>query len=62
MGDRPDAEYVIAAIDLDPWPVTREELARLVSDRRQRGYEPAFEQDGWVVLRRSAGAPSSLKR
>ena len=33
-----------------------------LADRRRRGYEPAFEQDGWVVLRRSAGAPSSLKR
>jgi uncharacterized membrane protein len=48
----PDADYVIAAADLDPWPVTREELAALISERRQRGYVRVFDQDGWVVLRR----------
>jgi uncharacterized membrane protein len=51
----PDADYVIAAADLDPWPMTREEMAAFVSERRQRGYVPVLEQDGWVVLRRSAG-------
>ncbi len=58
----PDAEYVIAAIDLDPWPVTREDIDTFLKERRQRGYEPVFEQEGWVVLRRSAAAPSSPVR
>lgn len=58
----PDAEYLIAAIGLDPWPVTREDIDTFLRERRQRGYEPVFEQEGWVVLRRSAAAPSSLMR
>ena len=58
----PDADYVIAALDLDPWPVTREDIDTFLRERRQRGYEPVFEQEGWVVLRRSAAAPSSPVR
>lgn len=49
----PDADYVIVAIDLDPWPVTREDIDTFLRERRQRGYEPVFEQNGWVVFRRS---------
>jgi uncharacterized membrane protein len=55
----PDSDYVVAALDLDPWPVTREEMAALVSERKQRGYVPIFEQDSWIVLRRSAIAGES---
>ena len=58
----PDVDYVIAALDLDPWPVTRENIAALLQERRQRGYDPVFEQEGWVVLRRSAAARLSPVR
>jgi uncharacterized membrane protein len=47
----PDADYVIAAPDLDPWPVTRDELVGLLLERRQRGYVPMFDENGWIVLR-----------
>ena len=50
----PDADYVIAAADLDPWPMTREEMAALVQARKQRAYVPVFEEGGWIVLRRPA--------
>lgn len=50
----PDADYVIAAADLDPWPITREEIAALLLERKQRGYVPVFEDAGWLVLRRPA--------
>jgi uncharacterized membrane protein len=55
----PDADCVVAALDLDPWPMTREEMIALVSERRQRGYAAVFDHDGWVVLRRSAIAGES---
>jgi hypothetical protein len=34
-------------------------MAALVSERKQRGYVPIFEQDSWIVLRRSAIAGES---
>jgi uncharacterized membrane protein len=50
----PDADYVVAAADLSPWPAARfADLASLVADRRRRGYTPVFEKDGWIVLRRA---------
>jgi uncharacterized membrane protein len=52
-----DADYVIAAADLDPWPMSREEMAALVQERKQRGYVPVFEEGGWIVLRRPAVDP-----
>ncbi len=52
----PDAEYVIAADRLDPWPLeSLDELRALVDARRARGYRPIAEQDGWIVLRRVQG-------
>jgi uncharacterized membrane protein len=51
----PDADYVVAAADLSPWPAVRfEDLASLVEDRRRRGYTPVFDKDGWIVLRRAS--------
>ena len=51
--DAPEAEFVIAAEPLNPWPLaTAAEIRRLVDERRGRGYQPVFERDGWVVLRR----------
>jgi uncharacterized membrane protein len=47
-----DAEYVIAADDLNPWPsASVGELRALLEEKRQRGYIPIFERDGWIVLR-----------
>ncbi len=52
--DAPDTEYVLASDLLDPWPATSfSELQVLLDERRARGYEALFEQDGWVVLRRA---------
>jgi uncharacterized membrane protein len=51
----PDADYVIAAAGLSPWPAARfADLASLVEDRRRRGYTAVFEKDGWIVLRRAS--------
>jgi uncharacterized membrane protein len=51
----PDAEYVVAAPDLDPWPMTRPELADAIAQFTQRGYAAVFDRDGWIVLRRGGG-------
>jgi hypothetical protein len=52
----PDAEYVIAADPLDPWPLeSLDELRALVDARRASGYRPIAEQDGWIVLKRVQG-------
>jgi len=49
----PDADYVIASDSLSPWPSTRfSELRALLEQRQARRYSVAFEQDGWIVLRR----------
>ena len=50
----PDADFVVAAADLSPWPVARfADLAPLLEDRRRHGYTVVFDQDGWIVLRRA---------
>ncbi|HUF47766.1 MAG TPA: DUF2079 domain-containing protein [Vicinamibacterales bacterium] len=49
----PDADFVIAAEPLNAWPLASAgEIRALVDARRQRGYQPVFEQDGWIVLKR----------
>jgi uncharacterized membrane protein len=49
----PDADYVIAAMPLDTWPVPdATTLTQLLDDRRQRGYITVFDESGWIVLRR----------
>jgi uncharacterized membrane protein len=51
----PDAEYVIAADALNPWPLaSTDDLRTLVAKRRSRGYAVIFEQNGWTVLRRAS--------
>ena len=51
----PDADYVITAEGLSPWPVgSAADVRRLVEERLARGYVRVFEEDGWTVLRRSA--------
>jgi uncharacterized membrane protein len=49
----PDADVVIAAAGLSPWPLPDEAaLWRLVDARRSRGYVVVFDENGWVVLER----------
>jgi uncharacterized membrane protein len=49
----PDADYVVAATDLSPWPMTdHADIAKLLEERRGRGYRLIFDENGWTVLRR----------
>jgi len=51
--DTPDAEFVIAASGLSPWPLRDEAaLQRFVEDRQRSGYQTVFQENGWIVLRR----------
>ena len=53
----PDADYVIAAAHLNPWPVaTGAELSDIVDSRFGDGYSVVYDHDGWRVLRRTVGA------
>ena len=48
-----DADFVVANRELNLFPMSdRDELERLLEDRRTRGYKTVFDRDGWVVLRR----------
>ena len=47
----PDADFVIASANSDPWPNTNYDGIRLLlDDRLRRGYSAIFEKDGWTVL------------
>ena len=49
----PDADFVIAAESLNPWPAAGvDELRRLLAVRQAHGYTVAVQRDGWTVLRR----------
>jgi len=49
----PDADFVVAATGLSPWPLPDSEaLTALLDQRRARGYREIFSRDGWVVLQR----------
>jgi hypothetical protein len=51
--DSPDADFIVAAAALSPWPAERfEELAIAIDERRRRGFVAVFEEEGWIVLRR----------
>jgi hypothetical protein len=51
----PDADFVIAARGLNPWPLGSDaDIARLIDDRRRLGYRLVFDESGWTVLRREA--------
>lgn len=51
--DAPDADFVVAAVDIDPWPLAgRADIERLLDERRSHGYTTVFAQAGWVVLKR----------
>jgi uncharacterized membrane protein len=48
----PDADFVIASSNLDPWPHSNyQEIRRLLDERLARGYIVLFEENGWIVLR-----------
>jgi uncharacterized membrane protein len=50
----PDADIVIAAPALSPWPAGHfDELAALIEDRRRNGYQTVVEREGWIVLARN---------
>jgi len=52
--DAPDADYVVAVRDRDPWPlVSDQEIQKLLAQRFEPRYTVAFATDGWLVLRRS---------
>jgi uncharacterized membrane protein len=54
-GNRRDADYVIAAAHLSPWPASSaDELRVWLEGQRARGYITVVEQDGWTLLRRKA--------
>jgi uncharacterized membrane protein len=51
--DAPDADYVLAAERLSPWPAASfDELRNLLEQRKLRGYTVVSERNGWTMLRR----------
>lgn len=54
----PDADFVVASANVDPWPNTSYDGIRLLlDDRLRRGYGAIFEKDGWTVLVRNGSGP-----
>jgi uncharacterized membrane protein len=50
----PESDFVVAADQLDPWPIDSHVAVRALVDARQRdGYTVVFDRDGWVLLRRA---------
>ena len=59
----PDADYVIAASMLSPWPAANfDELQTLLEERRTRGYTVVFEGNGWTVLHANAKKVGVISR
>ena len=55
--EAPDADYVIAAAHLNPWPVaTGAELMDIVDSRFGDKYSVVYNRDGWRLLRRMPDA------
>jgi uncharacterized membrane protein len=49
----PEADFIVAAAQLDPWPMaTHDAIRALVDARRRRGYTTMFDRDGWILLQR----------
>jgi hypothetical protein len=49
----PDADVVITAAMLAPWPLgAADDVARQVDAWRARGYRTVFDREGWTVLMR----------
>ena len=51
-GSHPTTEFIVVHREVNPWPLEHDALQGLVDDRRANGYEPAYEKDGWTILRR----------
>ena len=50
----PDADFVVAARDANPWPAASTvAIDELLRSRRARGYVVVFAEEGWTVLRRA---------
>ncbi len=48
----PDADYVIASLNLNPWPSSdRGDIAGLIRQRLAQNYVTIFDKAGWVVLK-----------
>ena len=57
-GNPPDADYVVMAKHLSPWPlVDIAELTTVAHNRFGSGYSAVFERDGWTVLKRRSNVP-----
>ena len=55
----PDSDYVIAQVDLNPWPnSSRGEIEQLTQERERQGYAVIFARDGWTLLRRLPESPN----
>jgi hypothetical protein len=53
IGERtPDADFVIASEQLNPWPLEAEALTAIIKAYQDRGYTTLSNEDGWIVLRR----------
>jgi uncharacterized membrane protein len=53
----PDADFVVATRGLSAWPLADDAaIARLLEERRARGYQVIHDRDGWTVLARPRAA------
>jgi hypothetical protein len=51
----PETEFIVASPDVSPWPYeTYDEITTVLDNRRLAGYREAFEERGWIVLRRNS--------
>jgi hypothetical protein len=50
-----EAEFILLHSDLNPWPMTREELEQMVA--RPGPYEPVVREAGLVLMRRVSLSP-----
>lgn len=47
----PDADFIIVASNLSPWPIANQtELGNVVRARLALGYRVIFDENGWTVL------------
>lgn len=53
-GSRPSTEFIAVHREVDPWPLEHlDALQAVLDDRRANGYAPAYEKDGWTILKRN---------
>jgi uncharacterized membrane protein len=57
QSDAPQADFIVASNQLDPWPMSSAgELRAVVDAHLSHGYQVVFERDGWTVLRRATAS------